>query len=141
MPIPEVNYCLVCEGVRPELHNKANILGFFGIIPSVVITVTELGKNIPILLFLVGIEGPSDEIKMKAEVLNPDGSLLKASDEVPFPQLKTNERGLSGFAFAPIMFSKAGKYSFRALINGQLAYEGSFLVQQGIPSLQSLSKQ
>ncbi len=78
------------------------------------------------------MEGPSDEINMKGEILNPDGTSLSASDDMPFPALEGIDRGLAGFAFSPIVFSQAGEYSFQIFVHGQRAYKETFVVRQGI---------
>lgn len=130
MALPKVGFCLLCEGVRPELNHKANILGFYGVLPDAAILVGELGKPVAVLLFLAGVRGPSDDVIMKAEILDPEGSSIAASDDTPFPGIPDDSSGLSGFAFAPVVFSKEGKHYFRLSINGEEKYKQTFLIRR-----------
>ncbi|MGI8733257.1 MAG: hypothetical protein ACR2LM_08145 [Pyrinomonadaceae bacterium] len=131
MPIPSVGYAFICEGIRREINNKLNVLGFFGVLPDVNVAVGELGKNV-VLMFVVGLRGPSDEVTMKAEVVNPDGTPLISSDEIAFPGITGTDGGVAGFAFAPIIFSHVGLHYLRVFINGKQAYKEPFLVRVGV---------
>lgn len=132
MPAPKVNYCLICEGIRREPNNKANILGFFGVLPGVTIGVGEMGKPVAVMLFLAGMSGPSNEVKIKAEIVNPDLSSLKASDDISFPALEDDMTGIAGFMFAGLPFSQVGKHSFKISIDGKQVYQETFLIQEGL---------
>jgi hypothetical protein len=130
MATSKVGFCILCEGVRPEPNNKANVLGFYGVLPDAKILVRELGKPVLAVMFLAGLRGPTAGISLLAEVLDPDDNVIAKSDEVPFPDIPDESSGLSGFAFAPIIFNKEGTYYFQLTLSGKERYKNTFLVQQ-----------
>ncbi len=56
MPFPQFSYCIVCEGVRPEVGGKLTILGFYGLTPNVEIAVAN--PNLPLNIVLVAAFPP-----------------------------------------------------------------------------------
>src|SRR6266851_1253333 len=53
MPFPNFDFCIVCEGIRPELGAKLTILGFFGVAPNVDVLVGDMARPLSVS-FLVG---------------------------------------------------------------------------------------
>lgn len=131
MSIPSVNFCVVCEGVRPEPNGKANILGFYGVLPHVHILVAEIEKHVKGLVFLLGLKGPSDEVRLKASILNDDETPLIATPEQPFPLLPSDTSGLAGFAFEGITFKKPGTFYFMVTVGAMVTFKQPFTIAIG----------
>src|SRR5215203_3339968 len=109
MPLPRVSYCILCENVRAEPRGKANVLGFYGLLPDVNIIVGEIGKGIPELMFLVGLPGPSDPISLGARIISPDKSDLIAIEKdaaVKLPEIPEGKGAMGGIGFAGLAFSR-----------------------------------
>jgi len=53
MPFPAFDYCILCEGIRPEVGGKVTILGFYGLAPNIEVAVGN--PNQPLVLsFIAG---------------------------------------------------------------------------------------
>jgi hypothetical protein len=131
MPFPQIQYCLVCDDVRPDLGNKLNILGFFGLLPFVDVIVGEWGKTTR-LLFIVGTVTDADaevgDYDINTTILNPDESEL-ASTEPQRLTIKASERGILGFGFL-VTFIEAGQHTFHLKQNGNIIFSGTFSVRK-----------
>src|SRR5438552_3076503 len=111
MPIATVEYCILCEGVRPEQAGKATILGFVGVLPFARLVVRELQQPLGTLMFLVGLHGPSDEILLRANLKSPDGSTLIVIPEdqvIRLPTLLDWQSAIGGVGFANLAFTQEG---------------------------------
>ena len=53
MAFPTVRHCIISEGVRQELGNKATILGFYGITPDVVIGLAKFPVSLDLFFLLI----------------------------------------------------------------------------------------
>jgi hypothetical protein len=134
MPV-NIDFCILCESVRPEPNGKANILGFYGVLPDAAIQVGELGKPVETLMFLMGMSGDSPAFSVTANILNPDGSILvpsKPAAAVNFPELKSPLRGLGGLLFQKVIFTHPGAHVLQVFVEGREAYKRSFLIGVGV---------
>lgn len=133
MPFPTVNFCLVCEGVRPELGGKFSILGFFGLTPNVDIAVGRLDQPLGLSVVLgFGLVTDVNQVyNHSISVTNPDGSVLFQSPIGPINVVR-GKAGLlvSGAAAIPRV---AGPRTVRLVVNGQTLFEGQFLIRQATP--------
>lgn len=126
MTFPEIEYCIVCDGVRPELGNKLNILGFFGVTPSVEVTISGWGKHTN-LTFLVGTRATTGGTYILTQaIINPDGTTLFSmqTDEI---QLENTQRAVLGFGFR-LVFNQQGQHEFRLMSGSDLIYSTSFAI-------------
>jgi hypothetical protein len=134
---PKVDFCLLCEDIRPEPGNKLSILGFFGLLPRARIVLKEWGKSMEKVCFLVSTHGGAGTFKIHANILNPDGSLLISSAALtgePPPETSMNSAFV--FAFGLIVFKEQGEQYLQVMINDEEAYRSSFVVIQGpVPNL------
>jgi hypothetical protein len=133
---PSVRFCVICEAVRAEPNGKANILGFYGVAPSVSILIQELGKPIPALMFLFGLSGPSDPVLVGARLSGPDGSVLVTTEHQPELEIRVaavpaNVGALTGLGFAGVKFMLKGPHKVELLINDKPFYENTFTINEG----------
>jgi hypothetical protein len=130
MPLPNVTYCLLCEGVRVEQGGKATVLGFLGVLPHVEMFVAA-DENLPetgtALTFLVATEGGDGAIKMFPRLLNPDGSTLKEMPEKVVKFIAGRKHNM-GITVAPIVFQNIGVHTFQLLMDGEEHYRTSFVI-------------
>jgi len=134
MPLPEVAYCILCEGVRAEPRGKANILGFYGVLPNANMIVGEVGKPIPELMFLVGLRGPSNPFALGARIISPDKSVLVSIEKEAAPKIPSIEpdRGaMGGLGFVGLSFPLEGLYTIQVLVNDREIHLTTFTVRQG----------
>jgi hypothetical protein len=135
MPFPEVRRCIVCEHVRPEMHRKLTILGFYGITPDVSIRIQELVKPIEQIAFLL-ICGPSEggsKANVSFGLHHEDGTELSTGIEgstIPIPK---NERPHLTIGIRNVLFPKTGRYIFAFNVDGRLHFEAHFDVTLGTP--------
>ena len=134
MPLPTVDFCILCEGVRAEPNGKANILGFYGVLPAATVLVAELNKQVPVLMLLVSLHGPGDETSLELRLTGPNESPVVAIEKtkglklLPVPE---GEGALAGILLANATFSQEGKHLVRLFLNDELKYENYFNVKQG----------
>jgi hypothetical protein len=130
---PHIDFCLVCEGIRPEVGGKATILGLFGMLPRVRIGISQWGQPL-IIMFLLGTHGGKGKSLLQARVMNPDGTELIASEPTEMtPNADDSLNTNVGFGFMPISFLQEGNHEFHLSINGNEVYQQSFLVHRSSP--------
>lgn len=89
MPFPRSEYCIVCEGVRPELGGKLTIFGFYGLSPNVeVVLTTTASIN---LCFVIGfgpaaVEDAAKQHQGAFSILGPGGNQLMRQDGLSQPE-------------------------------------------------------
>jgi len=141
MPQPKVSYCLVCEDARLEQGNKLTILGLYGVLPSPELPLHIVLPDWPAairILFMVGMSNGSTVAV--AQVVNPDGSILSASEPVRIAAAEGNASGLHfGFGFVPLIFTQQGKHFLRVLFDDTEVFKHPFAVSQGAIPTQSIS--
>lgn len=59
MSFPAFDFCIICDGIRPEVGGKATILGFYGVAPNVEVIVSN--PALPVTLaFVAGFPPVTD---------------------------------------------------------------------------------
>lgn len=133
MPFPNATYCIVCEGVRPELGGKINILGFFGVAPNVDIGVGNLNQHLS-LAVMVGFGPVTDANQVynhSVAVLNPDGSVLF---QTPTAKLNTVPGKPGVLVAAGVSIPKTpGLRIVRVVVNGATWSEHQFMIRLATP--------
>jgi hypothetical protein len=109
---PEIDYCLLCEDVRPEPGNKINILGFFGLLPRVEIRVQKWEETAASLLFVVSAHGGYGEFDVRAKLLSPSGNILMSSEVTKLTASPEDLNTIFGFGFDAINFREQGQHRF-----------------------------
>lgn len=132
MPFPKINHCLVCEALRPEAGAKASILGFYGIIPGVEILVRDLKQPVGPLCFVMICDPGGGNYSVTPQLVTSDGSVL-VSPEKPgeLSIVESTKTSLIAFGFGPLVFPKAGTYSFVLRIQGQETFRAPFKIELG----------
>jgi hypothetical protein len=134
MSFPEIRSLLICEDVRPEIHKKLTIVGFYGVAPWVDVRVADMSKAIDRLAFLF-ITGPSDEGQASVAVRvqrTDDGTKL-----MDFPPVDVKLRKSVKFSFTigwgHARFPKPGQHDVILMVEGRPHFRSSFTVSQGQP--------
>lgn len=132
MPSLNVNYCIVCEDVRPEARGKHAILGFFGLLPHVNIKIGELGKGLAKLVFLMNIEGEPGKYNFTFSLFGPDGKQIGAKTALPSMEIfeDPKKRALAAINLVGVTFTKEGIHKIRMSSKSKVFYEGSFGIEQ-----------
>lgn len=129
-------FCIVCEDVRPEMHGKYSILGFFGLLPHVNIKLKEMGKALAKLVFLMNIEGEPGKYKLKFSLIGPDKKKIVS---MPIGEMEItdsgSQRSMAAVNLAGLVFGKKGLYKIQMSYKNEVFYEKSFRVEQGQPEL------
>lgn len=125
------NLCLVADDVRIEVENKASIIGFYGRLPYVQISVTRPDLPIYKLTFLFISDGPvqAGRYNVRLSVKTPNGQELMepsnaaSSDAVP---------GMLNTVISCIPFPLAGvgRYTITAIVNEAEDFSSTLTIQQ-----------
>jgi len=138
MSFPTVINCILCEGSRPELGGKFTILGYFGILPNVNMIIQDLSAPLQTLCFMVfcdGIGGREEHFRVLPQIYNEAGKEISGAKEPIniIPAATEMGRRLAITLFVNgLVFSQAGTFKFRLLVNGETVYEDIFHVEQGL---------
>lgn len=130
---PVITNCLVCDDLRPEMSNKLTILGFYGIVPNVVIRILDFKLPFDRLRFLFMAEGGDGSFKVAFRLLNQKQEAIFTSDplsvKAPSGMRYTNlAMGVDRF-----LFPGSGSYKVVVSFDGKDVYEAPFTVEQGEP--------
>ncbi len=132
-----VSFCMVCEDVRPEMHGKYSILGFFGLLPHVNIKLKEMGKALARLVFLINVEGDPGKYKFKFSVIGPNKD--KVVPDIALGEMEImddlTKRSMAVVNLAGLVFEKEGSYKVQMSLKNKIFYESTFKVAQGSPEL------
>lgn len=134
MPFPNFDFCLICDGARPEIGGKLTILGFFGVAPNVEIVVGNPAAPVNVGL-VAGFPSVSDTQTVYQHsfvILKPDHTQLLQTPPTGL-NVSPAGRGLVVFGFIippPIIF---GTYSIRILVNGEPKLSTTIRVRQATP--------
>jgi len=132
----DVDFCLVCEDIRPELGNKVNIFGYYGVLPRVRIILEMGDRPIERLTFLVSTHVLTKPYLAQLILVNPNGTPLINSITVTGDPVTDNvSTSAIAFAFPMLRFQQQGEHRVQVLIDSQLAYDESFLVQSPRPAV------
>lgn len=75
MAFPQILQCLVCEGVRREIHGKFTVLGLYGVTPHVRIYIGDFSKLVTLCFFFIGTAG-SGRFVINLRLRGPDGQVI-----------------------------------------------------------------
>jgi hypothetical protein len=126
MPLPVVNYCVVCEAVRAEERHKATILGFFNITPWVEIRLAEFGVGAVPLMFLFGTTGGTGKANFQVVILDPHGEVLTKSPELSIAFREGFNQTNVGVGVPAITFREPGQHTLQLRVSGKEVFEGTF---------------
>lgn len=124
--IPNIETCLICDLIRPELGGKLIVLGFMGICPHVEIGVPRLDE--PTVLTFLFAGGPGEGSHVTSfEVVDEIGQRVvgtTAPVESPF-----NSRVRTNLATTMMLtFGHAGTFFIRCRIDDQERFRAQFTV-------------
>jgi hypothetical protein len=111
-----------------EERHKATILGFFNILPWVELRVPELGAGIVPIVFFFGTTEGTGNANFQLSILNPDGTELNKSPEVPVTFPKGFGKMNVAMGVENLIFRNPGKHLVRLRVSGQQKYESSLIV-------------
>lgn len=123
----QIQTCLVCDMIRPELNGKLIILGFFGICPNVHITLAALDRPTP-LTFLLSGRANAGQLSVALQIVDVQSQHAIASTlEIPI-----SVEGAGGVFNVVqtllLTFGRAGDFEARCFVNGVKDYSGFFRV-------------
>lgn len=131
-----VDFCLVCEDIKPDQGNKVNILGYYGVLPRVRIILERWDRPLDTLTFLVSTHGLTKPFSAQLRLFNPNGTTLINSVMVTGEPVSDNvSTSAIAFAFPMLRFQQQGEYRVQVLIDNLQAYDESFLVQSSRPAV------
>lgn len=129
MPVPpKFATCLVCEAIRPELHGKLILLGFFGVCPNVAVGLRHLDQPAVLTFLLSGSSGDGSFVATYEIVDESDQRVIAttAQEIIAVPDKPTQLVQ----TLLPT-FGHAGEFSIRCVIGGAEAFRGLFRVTAG----------
>lgn len=131
--VPKFHDCIVCEGVREEVRGKLTILGFLGLSPHVDVHIQHLDRPTGLCFLMLG-DRADGSFKASFEIVDvSDGRKVL---ETPLSDFVANLKSRTlAVLSSPVLFGRAGTYAVRFYLDGTLAIEGKFDVQQGPPSV------
>jgi hypothetical protein len=124
--IPKFDDCIVCEGIREELHGKMTLVGFLGICPNVDFGLQALDQPAIMMFMLFG--GPGDGTYTGwIDILDEaTGRVLAATAPAPFIA-KPTARTVIGAQVGAI-FGHAGTFIIRLFVDGIERFRSTFIV-------------
>lgn len=126
--------CLIAEILRPELNQKATILGFFGRSPYVTIKVHDPQQPLADLAFLfLSRPVPVGVYHVGLSVKDPGGVVMFPMAEQTVSQSKNDDTISLGYSFRPFRLTGAGTYSIALLVNDKLDLQTRFLIAAAQP--------
>jgi hypothetical protein len=129
MPFPDITYCVVCDGVRPETGGKLIILGFYGLCPNVNIILADPTQPMQ-LGFVIGLS-PADATRQyfgTATLLSPEGAILAQTTPNPI-QVSAGTPGVVALGMAAY-FATPGRYRIQMRVEDTIVWGDSFSVRQ-----------
>jgi hypothetical protein len=146
MPFPKIEFCIVCEQLRPELGGKIQILGFYGVAPNVEVLTAKLGKAFA-MSFLVGF-APFDLLPPKMPqhrfvVSDPSGRILVQTPPTVL-NVELGKRVLVAFG-AGISPTMVGRHTIKMFVESDVVLETTFQIniataeqlrKAGVPTIQ-----
>jgi hypothetical protein len=128
MPFPNSEFCIICEGIRPEIGGKVTILGFYGVAPHVEILVPVLGA-LTSFSFLIGFAPPQTDVSQNQSyftVTAPSGNRLIYTQPAFL-------RGVPGkrivVAFTTPLIPESGQHILRVHGDTEILFETTFSVR------------
>jgi len=135
MPFPDIDYCIICEAVRPEGGGKLSLLGFYGMAPQVEILVVNIAQ--PVQLFFVIGMGASEreEQYVHTVTLSDSHGTVIAQTPATTARAVPRQRGVLAFGIV-VRFPADGLYNIQVQIDGRMQYQTSFGLRQARPAEQ-----
>jgi hypothetical protein len=136
MAFPQITACVVCELIRPEARGKYMLLGYFGVVPNVALSVDNMAA--PVQLGFVFAAGKGNgKFKLTLRMTSPNGDLIKSTltDTIEGELFEAKPGANIYFNFSGVL-PKAGLYNVALLVDGVESFKGSFGVNpaQVLPS-------
>lgn len=127
MPFPDFDFCIICDGIRPEIGGKFTLLGFFGLAPHVEVATTNPAQPIP-LAFIAGFPPVADAqavYEYSIAIIRPNQTVAQ---QTPQQRLKVSAagRGLVAFTFVLPPPQASGLYSIRITVNHETKLDTGF---------------
>jgi hypothetical protein len=134
MPFPDFEYCIICEGIRPEIGGKFTILGFYGLAPHVEVVITNPAQPVN-LAFLAAFPpvGDAHTVYEYSIVITRPGQVVLHQTPQSRLQVSLAGRGLVAFGFVispPYIF---GTYSIRIIVNHEVKLDNTFRLRAASP--------
>ncbi len=128
---PKINYCIVCDDVRTEIHNKITLLGFFGVTPDVEIIVKDFNKPIEKITFVISAGKGKGSYPVSCEILDYKSEIIKSFPEKNL-ELLPDKGTTFGIVLNNITYPGPGKYTLKILL-GKETFTTYFHMLQGKP--------
>lgn len=122
MPLPTVEWCILCEDVRAEIGNKATVLGFFGLCPNVDIQFQRKPYSTSIM-FLLGVTGGTGLVPLTSVLMDIEGRAIAQGPTIQMKAAPGKSNAMVGIGFTGIQFQRTGKHRFRVSTGGVKIYE------------------
>jgi hypothetical protein len=128
--------CIVCETVRFEVNNKISLLGVFGFLPHIELTLEDITQPLAQLSFVVatgpGAEGNPQNIAFA--IRRRDNATIIAEHEFQWKGVFKREMTTNlTVTFQAITFTKAGEFDFAVSLDRRIFYTSSFRVRSANP--------
>jgi hypothetical protein len=131
----KAQYCIVCEDARTETLGKLTLLGFFGLLPNVLIQVQELNKSIDRLLFLLNLTGDAGKYSFTFEIVNPKGKVIHTINLAEMNIKGGDSKAIVAFVVTGLVFTSKGKYEVRLSNAKNQFYISTFTVAIADPAI------
>src|ERR1039458_8097502 len=127
MPFPNFEFCVICEGVRPEIGDKLTILGFYGMAPNVDVGIRnpDLGVALNLVTGFPAVPESDATYESVVTVSRPDGAIALQTP----PQKLNVSPTKKSLIVIPFVIEPPhvwGRHSIRIHVNGELKLETSF---------------
>ncbi|MFZ0733353.1 MAG: hypothetical protein WAM79_13580 [Candidatus Sulfotelmatobacter sp.] len=84
MAFAKIDACIVCEGFRPELHNKNLLFGFFGITPYVRVRLKDVHAPVALcFVFSGGSPISPGSFNLRLRLIDPTGREVTGPQNSP----------------------------------------------------------
>jgi len=135
MPFPNFSYCIICDGIRPEVGGKLTVLGFYGMAPNVEIVISNLNQPINLALVagfppVIDVQGPYNH---SIVITRPDNVVLQRMGPAGL-NVVPGGAGIVGFGFGIAPPYALGTYPIRILVNNEVKLETSFRLRSAVPA-------
>jgi len=129
MPFPKIDACIVCEGIRQEIHSKSIILGYYGITPYVRVRIKDFSQPVTLCFVFTGGAG-AGSYHLKLELIHssgfvPENKFASVISGQLMPEIPVTN---AMFAFQGVM--KPGRYNLALIVDGIAHFKSSVELKQ-----------